>query len=395
MKKKLLSVFLAAVFILSALSTAFAAEVPGVLKFGEDSKFTMLNICDMQDVYPMNQTAKQFILEMIAKYDPDLVVLGGDNTVGGADTKAQAIKEICDIFVGTKTYFTLVFGNHDNEQGVDKETLFSMYKLYGGIYLLAYDAVPTLTGVGTHSLPVMSSDMSKIAFNLFMFDSNTYAVDESTGKHLGYDCVHEDQIEWYKNTSNAAKALNGGTPVPAMAFQHIIVQEAFDKLFVKTSGSAGILGKDFNNASYVFIPKLANIEDGLMFEAPCPGYYNYGQLDAMAECGDVVAIFSGHDHVNDFTVNCNGIDIVNTSGCTYTSYGKDYNRGCRVIVLDENNPREYETKTVTIAEMALEEDSKIPELGDMSKASATLNVTFYKFMRALVKMLGFMFMFVK
>ena len=48
---------------------------------------------------------------------------------------------------------------------------FEMYKLYGGKYCLAYDAVPELSGVGTHNLNVKSSDGKKIAYSLYMFDS--------------------------------------------------------------------------------------------------------------------------------------------------------------------------------------------------------------------------------
>ena len=38
-------------------------------------------------------------------------------------------------------------------------------------YCLAYDADPEIYGMGTHNLPVMSSDGKKVAYNIWMFDS--------------------------------------------------------------------------------------------------------------------------------------------------------------------------------------------------------------------------------
>ncbi|MBR2732512.1 MAG: metallophosphoesterase, partial [Clostridia bacterium] len=230
--KKLISVLLAALLLLSLAVPALAEDGAGAteLQFRADGGFRILNICDIQDIYPMNQTTHAFIEEALALYKPDLVILGGDNCVAPQENKEAAIKEICDLFVNAETDFTLVFGNHDNEQGVDKETLLGYYQQFGGAHCLAYDAEPALFGTGTHSLPIRSSDGSKVAFQLYMFDSNTY-VSDADGNHLGYDAVHEDQIAWYKSTAAALAAENGGQVVPAMAFQHIVVQEAYDALF--------------------------------------------------------------------------------------------------------------------------------------------------------------------
>lgn len=365
MKKKIFAVILAAVLVLSMAVPAFAAvdEATGTLKFNENGKFTIMNICDIQDTYPMNKTIAQFINEVLQEYKPDLVVLGGDNSVAPYELKENAIKEICDLFVNNETYFTFVFGNHDREQDYTNEELFLMYKLYGGKYCLAYDADPELTGVGTHNLLVYSSDMSKIAYNLYMFDSNQYV-------EQGYDCVHEDQIEWYKNTSNALKLINNGETVPAMAFQHIIVQDVCEELYFESAVDLGELGLAFDGVSYTYIPNITALKTGYIFEPTCPGYYNHGQFDAMVETGDIVAIYSGHDHQNSFVVEKDGIDIINTPGCTFHSYGLNINRGARIIELDENDTSTYKTYMATVSQQALKEGSRVTEFGDISEVEA-------------------------
>lgn len=392
--KKLLCVLLSFVLLFSLTVVSFAA-VSGendVLKFDENGEFKIFNICDIQDMYPMHITAKHFIEDMIEIHDPDLVVLGGDNTVSTAATKAQAIEEICNIFVESETYFTLVFGNHDDEQGVSREELLKLYQYYGGEYCLAYDADPSLTGVATHNLTVKSSDGSKIAYNLYMFDSNSYTTDEE-GNHLGYDAVHEDQIEWYKNTSAAVKAANGGETVKAMAFQHIVVQEAFEKLFIESPLNLGDLTLNFDGKSYTYLPFVRDMKDGFLLEAPCPGYYNYGQFDAFVETGDVVAVFSGHDHPNSYTVTKDGVDIVNTPGASFESYGDNSVRGLRLITLNESDTETYETKVLTVSDYILGDGAYLVDFGEISLMDAVLGKIQQILMRIYVKLVHTMFLF--
>ena len=371
--KKFIAVLMSIVLVMSLGLTAFAA-VSGendVLKFDENGEFKIFNICDIQDMYPLHATTKAFITDMLKIHQPDLVVLGGDNTVASKETKADAIKEICDMFVENDTYFTLVFGNHDDEQGVSREELLAMYQQFGGEYCLAYDAVPELTGVGTHNLTVKSSDGSKIAYNLYMFDSNTYTRD-AEGNHLGYDAVHEDQIEWYKSNSAEVRAANGGETVYAMAFQHIIVQEIYDLMFYKSPIALGEATRNYDGLSYTIFPFVHNIKDGVLLEVPCPGYYNYGQFDAFVETGDVVAVFSGHDHLNSFTVEKDGVDIVNTPGCSFESYGEPATRGIRMLTINEADTSVYKSEMLTVSEYVLGDGAYLTEFGEYSRMDAIL-----------------------
>ncbi len=390
--KKLISVFLSIAMIFTLSAVAFAA-VPGendVLRFDENGEFKIFNICDIQDNYPIHKTAVAFIKDMIEIHEPDLVILGGDNSVGPAATKELAIEELCNIFVECETYFTFVFGNHDDEQGVSREELLEMYKRYGGKYCLAYDADPALTGVATHNLTVKSSDGSKIAYNLYMFDSNSYTSDEE-GNHLGYDCVHEDQIEWYKSTAAAVKEANGGETVPAMAFQHIVVQEAFEKLFIESPFNLGSLTLNFDGKYYTYLPYVHDIKDGFLLEAPCPGYYNYGQFDAFVETGDVVAVFSGHDHPNSYTVTKNGVDIVNTPGASFESYGDNSVRGLRMITLNENDTSSYESEVLTVSEYILGDGAYLTDFGEITTLDAVFGMLQKILMNIYVKFVGLFF----
>ncbi len=374
--KKALSLVLAVVMLFSCTVMAFAESDLPILRFDEDGEFKILHLTDCQDEFPAHKEMLQFIEHSIKKYEPDLVVLGGDNTVDGDGEQEQAVAEIVEIFVENETYFTLVFGNHDREYGPVEEQithnaiLLSYYQKHGGKYCLAYDAVPSLSGVATHNLPIMSSSNPlKVAYNLYMFDSGTSGHKDANG-NSGYECVYPDQIDWFKATNNTYTALNGGKVIPSMAFQHIIVGEIMDVFYKEKSEVAISFDSKFcNGKEYdLTFADFSAIKDGMLTEPPCPGVENFGQFDALVEQG-TVAVFSGHDHVNTFTVELNGVDIVNTPGCTFNSYGQDYNRGGRLITLHEGET-EYDSQVLLLAEEAM--DSDIIELNFFSKVFGVL-----------------------
>lgn len=369
------------------LSTAFIMSVSAanitdsILKFNEDGKFKIMIFADSQDDENLEETTAQLMREALDAYSPDLVVFLGDNTVaGGYENQAKAIEAIVTPCVERDIPFTLVFGNHDQEQGVEKEVLLREYQKYDGC--LAYDADPSLYGCGNHNLPILASDGLSIAFNLWFVDSGT-----STAEAGGYDYVREDQIQWYKDTAATLKVLNGGEVVPAIHFQHIIVTEAYEALGM-TELPFGIEDFIYDNTNYLPIPDFGSYT-GYVFEPPCPSHINGGQMDAWLETGDVMATFYGHDHINDFTTTYEGIDIttVPTVGCN--SYSNDINRGVGLITLDENDLTTYQYEALRMYDFALSEGSKIPECdGALSKFEYMMYKVIDKLLTALHDMVS-------
>ncbi len=393
MCKKTISFLLALVMAVSLCVPCFAAEAgeKQTLKFRADGNFTIIHLTDFHQHYPLDPLLKQYVIETLDTVKPDLVVLGGD--IAGDVKEAPAscpnpleecIRQICELFTERKVPFTITFGNHDRQSGKSGPELLEYYERYGGVYFLGSDAVPELTGCGTHDLPILSSDGKKVAFNLYMFDSGDSVFDEE-GNYLGYDSVHTDQIEWYKNRAAQLKADNGGVPVPSMAFQHIIVEEIYDALHDRVNNSVGALGMDFYDGHYILapIPKIQNIKSGVYMEKCYPGYYNFGQFEEMRRTGDVIAIFSGHDHSNTFTVNVDGIDIVNTGGCKYQAPLRLFTSGVRVIRLNEKNPREYESRMVSVKEIGSMDGSHVFDAGGITKTDLILT-TFWEVLTRVV-----------
>ena len=93
------------------------------------------------------------------------------------------------------------------------------------------------------------------------------------------------------------------------------------------------------------VAKEGAISEGLVREAPCPPETERSQFESWKKTGDIVAAFFGHDHVNTFIAEVDGIKLIQTLGAGYHTYGKE--RGGRLIVLHEDS-KEFDTKTLVV-----------------------------------------------
>ena len=358
--KKALSFILSILMLVTCFSLSASAKSErkdNTLKFNQNGKFTILNISDIQDGYPLNPLTRDYIEKTLDKVNPDLVVLTGDNISGydipEKEDAEKAIREFMDIFQERNIKVAAVFGNHDDEETKStKEHQLSVYE--------SYDCYVGKKGfcfkdrVGTYNLPIMKSDGSGYGFNLWLTDSGTYNTENDYG---GYACVYKEQIEWYKETAAKLKKENSGKAVPSINFQHIIVPEIWDALKeIKLVRLGCVIRKKnpLNDKTRFYV--LPDDAKGMLHEYPCPPYYNNGQYDAFLEVGDVLATVSGHDHENTFEIDYKGIKIINTPTVGFHSYN-DSNVGTRVFVIDEKEPESFETYCLSYTDVFADIDN--------------------------------------
>lgn len=324
------------------------------LRFDNDGKFRIMVLADVQEKYPVHQELLAFITESIKIAKPNLIVFCGDNIISD---NMDAYNQLLEPITQADIPFTLVFGNHDEEcsGGKTKEELLRVYQGFDGC--LAYDADPTLHGCATHNLPILTSDGSKVGFNLWLMDSGDYIRDDNgelirnEKGGVSYDCVHKDQIEWYERTSKALQNENNGKPVYSLMFQHIIPQEATQRVFYGSPISLGDATRNFPDGTFTTLMPDVNKFSGYIFEKGGTSMRNDGQWASLVARGDVLGVVVGHDHVNSFIADVNGVDIIQTAGCTFNSYYDDMLQGCRIIELDEKNPDKYSTYNITTTQL--------------------------------------------
>ena len=338
--RTIISLLLCAALTAGAVLFAFADDglSAAPMRMREDGGFKILHVTDTHLHEDNVEESTRLIALACDAERPDLVMLTGD--LAPEDTlelTARRVDQLMQVFESRNIPVAVTFGNHDSENGAyTREEVMALYNAY--TCSVSVDDGEALTGCGTYLIPLLSSKSDETAFNLWVFDSGDY---DGEGHYAN---VAEDQVAWYQTTSAAIESQNG-KKIYSLAFQHIIVPEIYDALEKVDFRVPYAFKRIYHEDEYYrFSKEFTNY--GTLNEMPCPGYYNHGQFAAMAERGDVMAMFTGHDHTNAFGVKYQGIDIVNSLSTRYNGDAFSTQYGYRVIELDEAAPDKYETRVV-------------------------------------------------
>ena len=129
-----------------------------------------------------------------------------------------------------------------------------------------------------------------------------------------------------------------------------------------------------------------NVNYGTLNERPCPGLQNDGQFDAMVEQGDVLAVFTGHDHTNAFGVRYKNIDITNSLSTRYNGDAFSTQYGYRILEINEADTSKYTTKVVHWYDVYGLKDIANAN-GNKTVMSVAFNGSFQKFFQKLYRTL--------
>lgn len=299
------------------------------LNFKKDT-FRIMQIADVQEGSKISPDTIALINAALDKENPDLVVYSGDQIWGYSHFKGnkekieKALREITEPVTSRKIPFSICFGNHDRQVGISNKEQFEIYKKIDGFI---GENTEGIDGCANHCIEI--ADEQNIKFLLYLIDSNT-------SLKVGYDNVHENQIEWYKHTRDKYEKENGGV-IPSIVIQHIPVPEISELLNESEKKTKGAVRGFRNRAGkwYTLNRNKVNTE-AFMKESPADPMENSGEFDAMAEKGDVKGIYFGHDHINSFNGKVNGIDLGYTQGAGFHVYGPGLDRGVRMINLHKD-----------------------------------------------------------
>ena len=300
-----------------------------------NKQFKIMQVADTQEGKNVSPDTLNLLNAAIEKEKPDLVVYSGDQIWNIASFKGdkklvrEVLFKLTEPAHSRKIPFTICFGNHDRQVGVSNEEQFEIYKT---IPCFVGESAEEIDGAGNHVIEI--SDDEEIKFLL-------YCIDSHTSLKIGYDHVHENQIEWYRKTRDEYKE-KCGKYIPSIVIQHIPVPEVTELLKEVKKGTKDAVQGFRNHAGkwYVLDETKVN-KDAFMKESPADPMENGGQFDAMAEKGDVKGIYFGHDHINSFNGKVRGIDVGYTQGAGFHVYGPGLDRGVRMINL--NNDGTFET----------------------------------------------------
>lgn len=230
--------------------------------------------------YILDGISRPRISHMIKRENPDLIIVTGDQVLTKwNDIATQQFADFMDSF---EIPWAPVFGNHDMEGRADKAKLCDIY--LASEYCLFQYGPADLNGAGNYIVNVEKDN--KAVYSFFLFDDG-----EPTDE--GYGTINEKQIDWYKWAVKGIAEKEGKT-VKNMAFMHIAVPEFLE------------IAED----DYKFGEKKEN---------PGISEANYGFFDAFKANGGT-HMFAGHDHINNFYGEYEGVDLCYVTKSSYNCY---------------------------------------------------------------------------
>ena len=282
------------------------------LKFNSEGRFKIMQITDVHyNGSEASVAALPVIDRLLTAEKPDLIVLTGD-IIWGPPAKENLLS-VLNRIAKHHIPFVYEFGNHDFEQGLSNRKLYELARQ------VDYNICPEIKDGQEldYVLTIQSSRDQQPAARLYCFDSHAYPKGFPQDKSKGiYAWLTFEQVDWYRKQAQMAKQTYHNKMLPALAFFHIPLPEYKQ---AATTETATLIGT--------------------RREAACSPDFNSGMFTAMAEEGDVMAIFAGHDHDNDYAVMWK--DLLLAYG-RYTGGNTVYNHlkpGARVIILEEGKRR--------------------------------------------------------
>ncbi|XP_073126304.1 probable inactive purple acid phosphatase 29 [Henckelia pumila] len=299
---------------------------------GEGGEFRILQVADMhyadgtttpcEDVFPSQMPScsdlntTHFVRRLILAEKPHLIVFTGDNIFGFDATDAAASMDAAFApAISSNIPWAAVLGNHDQESTLSREGVMKYITgLKNTLSSFNPSEVDVIDGYGNYNLEVHGVEGSSLAnksvLNLYFLDSGDYS---NVPAIPGYDWIKPSQQLWFERTSlklqrsYMKKPEPQKGPAPGLAYFHIPLPEyaSFD-----SSNYTGVKQEGISSASM-----------------------NSGFFTTMVSAGDVKAVFTGHDHLNDFCGELAGIHLCYAGGFGYHAYGKaGWSRRARMVV---------------------------------------------------------------
>lgn len=290
---------------LFAVSFSGIAQKSVQLKFRNDKTFKIAQFTDIHWENNSENCPKTIeTIELVLKVEkPDLAILTGDIVT---DIPAvEGWKSVTAPFIKAQIPWAVTLGNHDAEPGISRDEIFELLQTLP--YFVGIKGAE-LTGCGNYSLLIQSSENNNTAAVIYCFDSNSYSINK---KISDYDWIHYDQIGWYRNESKKTTALNQNIPLPSLAFFHIPIPEYNE-----------VVGKETTM--------------GDKLEGVASAEINSGIFASFLEMKDVMGVFVGHDHNNNYIGIHKDIALAFGQVTGADAYG-DFDRGSRIIELKEGD----------------------------------------------------------
>ena len=335
----------------------------------KNEKFIILNLTDPQvntDMWKeQTQESDTFIYttkELVERVKPDLITITGDFCLAGQYESYRCFAEFLNSF---DIPFTFVWGNHDNQSTDDviekQADIFISYKN------CLFEKGDKELGSGNYVLAIQDEKTKKIVQGLIFMDTHDREeyVSESGEMYKDWARLNNKQLKWYKKQVEKLKE-QGCTEtslfihIPIYAYRQALNENAKKETIDKIYDWNKTIKYDWwvcNRVNPLYKKGYCNIwngsSNGELNEELGATPQDDGVFKIIKEENSTKNIFVGHNHMNAFTMNYQGVNLhyclKTGTGC----YFADTINGGTSITIDNNGVKEVRREYIEISNKIL------------------------------------------
>ena len=294
------------------------------IKKNSDGDFKVMMFTDthIKGDKELDNITLTYMVENIKQFNPDLVILGGDNVTYGFNKKRNI--QLAELFENLGVYWATVLGNHEGDGFLSyaREDVIKLFSTYE--HCLVKEGKAEIDGSGNCSINILNSD-GTLKEVFFLMDSGDYMTQETkdqygvTDPDDVYDGVKESQVQWYKDKHDDLEAEYG--KFKSVTVVHIPPYQT---------------EQEYTESDFLYGEKR---------EGVCESGFDSGLIDAMIEKGSGQAVYFGHDHVNNFGVMYENILLSYIQPSGYAAYNmsskfdspeSEWIQGCTLLNIKED-----------------------------------------------------------
>ena len=313
-----------------------------------EKDFKILNLTDTQlsneewaDGHKHRAILEYTVKELVERVRPDLITISGDLSWAGHDHAYDMLAQFID---GFGIPWAPVWGNHDNQKGAEYiDSVATRYMAYPNCIYEKGD--PTL-GNGNYVISIEENGAPvEAVLMLDTHDRDPYTTADGETK-LEWAKLYPAQAEWIKSELDTFKARGCKDATLVM---HIPIHAY--RLASKAAYKDGIDLKSIT-------PEMAESAEcwnegytdsiGVQYEGIGSYPEDDGMLAAFKDIGIIKHLVAGHEHVNNFMINYEGIKMIYALKIGAGCYWNPILNGGTVITINENGVKSVEHEYVKV-----------------------------------------------
>lgn len=315
------------------------------------SEFTLLNISDPQlshgeweNGHKSGIILKKTVTDVIERSHPDFITVSGDISYGG---DLQSYIYFANFMDSYGIPWSVCFGNHDNQGG--EEAINEVVKEYSKHPLFTYESGDPALGNGNFVLGVYLDGKPLEA--LIMMDTHDRVpyVGENGDEYPVWAKVSPEQLIWYRSRIDELEKAGFGdsimiSHIPIYAYRQAFAAAARADIDPNTVKPENSTGADFWNPGY---------EDsyGVKYEDICSYPDEDGAFAVIKEKGHTKTLVAGHDHINNFVIDYEGVKFVYSLKAGQGCYWTPILNGGTVLTFSADGKKSVRHEYVDVSEL--------------------------------------------